>query len=65
MTKRDFELIAATFRSTRPISYRMKDATSQAMTAVWDGVVTSMSVALTNQYPRFSPEKFRSACGME
>ena len=62
MTKRDFELIATVIRYEYAVARTRRDITGAATIR---RIVSHMSAKLVDANPRFKPERFSAACGVE
>lgn len=63
MTRKDFELIAAAIRDSRPHAYGAPH--ERVETVQFDRTATEVAIALSETNPRFDRGRFLAACGVE
>jgi hypothetical protein len=65
MTKKDFELIAATLKARRIDKDVPQSLVSTGMEHQWRSTCHAFAQALSDAHPRFDRARFLAACGVE
>ena len=65
MTKKDFELIAATLKATRPPQQMENEFAISQQTMQHLIICREIADALATTNPRFDRERFLAACGVQ